>query len=134
MPSSKKSKSQDLDFQLNFYEGIVRENPVFAEALIALGEIYTKKGLYDKGLAVDKKLVLLRPENPVIHYNLACSFSLLGDVKNSFKAIRRAISLGYNDFNFMYKDPDLSNLRSNERFQEFMKKTGRVPAHSSDAR
>ena len=90
--------------------------------LIALGEIYTKKGLYEKGLKIDKKLSKLRPDNPVIHYNLACSLSLMGDIANSFKAIKRAISLGYNDFSFMHNDPDLSNLRRYERFWELMKK------------
>jgi tetratricopeptide (TPR) repeat protein len=122
MPAPKKTKGEDLDFQLSFYEGIVKGNPGFAEALIALGEIYTKKGLYEKGLAVDKKLITLRPDNPIVYYNLACSHSLLGDITNSFKALRRAIDLGYDDFAFMHNDPDLYNLRRDERFSELMRK------------
>ncbi|HAJ56404.1 MAG TPA: hypothetical protein DCL35_01395 [Candidatus Omnitrophica bacterium] len=134
MAAPKKPKSEDLDFQLSFYEGVVRENPSFAEALIALGEIYTKKGLYDKGLAVDKKLALLRPDNPVVHYNLACSLSLLGDTAGSFEAIRRAVDLGYDDFMFMHNDPDLLNLRADERFIEFIRKVKKARAYSSDAK
>ena len=122
MPTPKKSKTEDLDFQLNFYEGILKENPEFVEALIALGEIYTKKGLYEKGLTVDRKLARLRPDNPIVHYNLACSLSLSGNITSSFKAIKRAIDLGYDDFSFMDNDPDLSNLRSDERFAQFIDK------------
>lgn len=134
MAAPKKPKSEDLDFQIGFYEGVVRENPSFAEALIALGEVYTKKGLYDKGLAVDKKLASLRPDNPVVHYNLACSLSLLGDATGSFRAIRRAVDLGYDDFAFMQNDPDLANLRSDERFVEFIRKVKKTRTFSSDVK
>ena len=81
-----------------------------------------------KGLKVDKKLSKLRPQSPLIHYNLACSFSLVGDTLNSFKAIKRAILLGYDDFIFMDSDPDLSNLRRDERFTAFVKKMRKVPS------
>lgn len=134
MATPKKPKGEDLDFQMAFYEGIVRENPNFAEALIALGEIYTKKGRYEKGLAVDRKLAKLRPDNPIIHYNLACSLSLLGDITGSFQAIQRAIELGYSDFVFMDHDPDLSNLKRDQRFLELMRKAKKPPLHSQDAK
>ncbi|HQP92192.1 MAG TPA: hypothetical protein PLU24_05905 [Candidatus Omnitrophota bacterium] len=134
MPAPKKNKAEDHEFQISFYEGILKTNPNFVEALIALGEIYTKRGCYNKGLAIDKKLSRLRPDNPVIHYNLACSLSLLGDVTGSFKAIKRAIDLGYDDFPFMHNDPDLSNLRQDERFNELMKKIQRSGLHSQDAK
>ncbi|MFH0876990.1 MAG: hypothetical protein V1863_02025 [Candidatus Omnitrophota bacterium] len=121
MAQPKKAKAEDLDFQMAFYEAILKDNPDFVDALMALGEIYTKKGFYAKGLEVDKKLLRLRPENPIVHYNLACSLSLLGDVLSSFKAIKSAVSLGYDDFGFMERDPDLTNLRRSRRFEELMK-------------
>lgn len=134
MPIPRKQKDEDLDFQLVFYEGIVRENPDFAEVLIVLGEIYTKKGLYEKGLRVDKKLSKLRPDNPIVHYNLACSLSLLGDISGSFRALKHAIELGYDDFLFMRNDPDLSNLRCDERFSDLMKRVKKTPLPSQDAK
>lgn len=134
MPVSKQRKNEDLDFQMSFYEGILKQNPDFVEALIALGEIYTKKGLYEKGLKVDKKLIRLRPDNPIIHYNLACSLSLSGDLANSFKAIKRAIELGYDDFIFLSRDPDLENLRGDGRFMEFIRKFKASSLGVSDAK
>jgi tetratricopeptide (TPR) repeat protein len=117
----RKPKAEDLDFQMCFYEGIVKDNPDFAEALIALGEIYTKKGFYEKGLKIDKRLIKLRPDSSVAHYNLACSLSLMSDLTSSFKALKRAIELGYDDLIFMNGDPDLSNLRGDGRFKELIK-------------
>lgn len=120
MPAPKKRKAQDLDFQMAFYEETLKNNPNFVDCLIALGEIYTKKGLHKEGLKIDKRLACLRPENPIVHYNLACSHSLLGDVASSLEAMKRAITLGYDDFRFMGDDPDLANLRKDERFFQLM--------------
>ncbi len=53
MASSKKPLKEDLDFQIVFYEAILREIPNYVDVLIVLGEIYTKKGLHKKGLRVD---------------------------------------------------------------------------------
>ncbi len=121
MTAMRKPKAEDLDFQMSFYEGIVKDNPDFAEALIALGEIYTKKGLYEKGLKMDKRLIKLRPDSSIAHYNLACSLSLVSDLTSSFRALKRAIELGYDDLIFMNGDPDLSNLRGDTRFKELVK-------------
>lgn len=130
----KKKKAEDLDFQMVFYEAILKTNPDFADALMALGEIYTKKGLYEKGLRVDRRLSELRPQNPVVHYNLACSLSLLGDLTSSFEAIKRALKLGYDDFTYMDRDPDLENLRRDARFIHLMKKAkkGSMDAQNAD--
>ena len=134
MASPRKPKSEDLDFQMAFYEGIVRDNPHFIDALMALGEIYSKKGFYEKSLKVDQRLSKLRPENPIVQYNLACSFSLIGDITSSFKAIKRAVSLGYDDFQFMTNDPDLTNLRRDQRFVTFLEKLRKVALRTPDVK
>ena len=41
------------------------------------GNNLTLKGRYADGLQIDKRLVGLRPQDPLAHYNLACSFALL---------------------------------------------------------
>ena len=112
----------DVQFELRFYEGILKQCPDFIEVLIALGEIYTKIGLYEKGLAVDKKLAYLRPEDPVILYNLACSYSLLHRIDGAFRTIQLAVFWGYDNFAFMERDEDLHNLHQNPQFQEFLAK------------
>lgn len=134
MGAVKKQERCDDDFQMAFYEQLLRKRPKFVDVLIALGEIYTKKGLFEKGLLVDQKLSQLRPDNPIVHYNLACSLSLVGDVPNSFKAIKRAIRLGYDDFQYMVQDPDLSNLRQDERFGRFFRQLGKRTPPAKNAR
>lgn len=109
----------DSDFEIQFYEGILQRKNDFIQALIAIGDLYTKKGLYDQGLAVDQKLSRLRPDDPFIHYNLACSYSLLNKMDEALLTIQKAVALGYDNPKFLEKDPDLANLRQDKRFQRY---------------
>ncbi len=115
----RQSINNDIDFEIQFYEGILKKNPDFVEALNALGGLYTKKGLYEKGLRVDERLVQLKPEDPFGFYNLSCSYSLLNNVEQSFGSIKKAIDSGYCNFKYLEQDSDLLNLRRDSRFQQY---------------
>lgn len=114
---------EDLDFEISFYEKLLKEHPDFVDALIALGDAYTKRGRYKEGLKIDKRLVKLKPDDPIVHYNLACSYSLLKESNLCLKTLEKAIRLGYRDFAFMEKDPDLVFIRGDPRYKELLSKT-----------
>ena len=122
---------EDLDFQIGFYEGLLQKKPDFAQALVVLGEIYTRKGFIEKGLEADRKLVGLRPDDPVAHYNLACDYSLLKMPEQSLQALQASLHLGYRDFSWLEKDEDLNFVRQDERFHKlvsrYTKNTTRLP-------
>ncbi len=114
-----KDMTDDSDFEIHFCEGLLEKNPSFIEALTLLGELYTKKGWYEKGLDVDIKLSHLKPDDAVVFYNLACSYSLLKDIDQSFTSLKKAVELGYDELAYMLEDKDLKNLREDKRFQEY---------------
>jgi len=116
---SKKNKSH-LDFEIDFFERLITEKPDFIDALIPLAEAYTKAGRHKEGLSIDRRLSKLKANDAIVHYNLACSYSLLEDVDKAFTALKKAISLGYNDFKYMNTDPDLSILREDDRYQKII--------------
>ncbi|HOX54103.1 MAG: hypothetical protein PHI86_05300 [Candidatus Omnitrophica bacterium] len=118
----KKKEIDNLDFEIEFYEKVLGQSPNFKQALIALGDAYTRKGHYHKGLKVDKKLIKLKPNDPIVFYNLSCSYSLLEMKDLAFGALFRAIDLGYDDFEHLKKDPDLTNLRQDSRYLELISK------------
>ena len=95
-------------FEIRFYEQLVSKEPNFIEALSCLGDAYTKGGLFREGLEVDLRLTKLKPNDPIIYYNLACSYSLLGEVDGAFESLKKAILLGYDDFSYLFKDRDFS--------------------------
>ena len=117
---SKDLNKEDIEFEITFYNGLIAKNPDFAEALIALGELYTNAGMYKEGLAVDEKLVQIKPDDPIVLYNLGCSYSLLGHIDKAYRSVKKAINCGYCDFKHLQQDDDLSNLREDRRFQRYL--------------
>ena len=111
---------ENLDFEISFYENLLKEKPNFVDALIALGDAYTKRGRYKEGLKVDQRLVKLKPDDPLVHYNLACSYSLLKKSNLCLEALKKAIRLGYQDFAFMEEDPDLEFIRRDPRYRKLL--------------
>lgn len=112
---------EGLNFnEISFYEKLIKEKPDFIEALIALGDAYTEEGRHEEGLRVDQELVKLKPIDPVVYYNLACSYSVLKVVGLSLKALRTAIVLGYHDFSYMNNDPDLDFVRRDPRYKKLI--------------
>lgn len=110
-----------LNFEIRFYEKLVKGKRDFVDALIPLAEAYTKKGLYEKGLKIDRRLSRLLKDDDIVHYNLACSLALLGQEKQALTALKRAVRLGYDDFRHMKRDPDLKPLHQNPEFLKLLK-------------
>ena len=53
------------------------------------------------------------PRDYLMHYNLACALSLLGqDLDDASLHLQRAVHLGYRNLDTLQTDPDLTNLRS----------------------
>lgn len=108
---------RELDVKISFLEGVVRRDPRFVEALQILGDHYTQRGNFDRSLTVDQKLSRLEPRNPLVFYNLACSYSLNGEVNRAATALKKALALGYRDFKWLAKDPDLRQLRKHPLYR-----------------
>jgi tetratricopeptide (TPR) repeat protein len=113
---------EDLDFEISFYEDLVKEKPDFVDALVLLADAYTKKGINDKALEIDLRLSSLCPGDPTIHYNLACDYSVLRNADKCLETLEKAIKLGYRDFKYMEKDPDLAYVRQDVRYKELLLK------------
>lgn len=108
---------RELDTRISFLEGIVRRDPKYVEALEILGDHYTQRGRHEQSLRVDQQLSLLEPGNPLVFYNLACSHSLNGEFDMAAASLERAISLGYRDFKWLARDPDLQRLRKHPLYR-----------------
>ena len=112
------AEQRELDVQIGFIEGVVRRDPGYVDALQILGDTYTKRGRFNEGLQVDERLAKLDPHNALVFYNLACSYSLTDQVAHAVAALKQAFKLGYRDFNWLTKDPDLRKLRKHPSYQD----------------
>jgi tetratricopeptide (TPR) repeat protein len=110
-----------LDFEVEFFGRILERRPDYVDVLRVQGNNLTLKGRYAEGLQIDKRLVALRPSDPLAHYNLACSYALLRKSELALKTLRRAIELGYRDFRYMREDRDLDSIRHDPRFRQLIR-------------
>lgn len=117
-----RQKQRDLDIEIGFIEGVVKRDPRYVDALQILGDDYTRRGRFSEGLKIDEKLAQLRPEDSLVLYNLACSYSLTGRVHEALVALEEALSLGYCDFKWLAEDPDLRNVRRHPLYQKIRAK------------
>jgi hypothetical protein len=107
-------------FEVGLYDAALAGNPADIELLATLADIYAKRGLHEKGLEIDLKLVQIRPKEAVFHYKLACSHSLLGHIDPAFQALTQALQLGYNKIDHLRQNPDLDNLKKDSRYREIL--------------
>ncbi len=117
-------KLEQRDFDVDFYERILQRQPNDVRLLRLLGELYARRGQYDRAVVIDQKLAGLLPDDGVVHYNLACSLAMRGSVQDAVSTLGRAIELGYNDFGHLEVDPDLVNVRRLPQYQALMRQYG----------
>src|SRR5678816_313040 len=117
-----RQEKRDLDIEIGFLEGVVQRDPAYVDALQLLGDDYTKRGKYLSGLNIDQKLSGLRPRDPLVFYNLACSLCLTRNFEEAANALEQAINLGYRDFKWLAEDPDLHELRKQSVYRRIRAK------------
>jgi tetratricopeptide (TPR) repeat protein len=122
---------RDLDLEIKFLEGIARRDPCYVDLLKILGDDYTRRGRHEEGLRIDERLARICPEDAIVHYNLACSYSLTNQLEQAVSALETAISLGYRNLDHMAKDPDLENLRKHSAYKKLRAKMRRKNVQAS---
>ncbi len=122
MPETPKRSLDEIseDFQIFVHQEVLGCSPDDEEALSYLAQAYTRLGKFEEGLGLDRRLAVLKPEDPIIRYNLTCSLSLTFHANDALEQLREAIRLGYDDFDHMEKDPDLVFLRKQPEYRELL--------------
>jgi hypothetical protein len=122
---------RSLDVEIGFLQGLVGRDPEWVEALKLLGDDCTRRGHIREGLQVDERLARLCPGDPDVFYNLACSYARAEEYEQAFASLARAVKLGYDDFRWLAKDPDMANLRKHPLYKSFQGRLGE-PGDSGD--
>lgn len=108
------------EFLVGFLNSELDRHPNNHAALAELATIFTKAGRFKEGLDADRRLAELCPSNPVVRYNLACSYALVEKTNEALTELEKAIELGYNNKEAMLKDKDLLVLHKNPNFQKLL--------------
>jgi tetratricopeptide (TPR) repeat protein len=98
------------------------EHADHAGALVELGAALSGLGRHAEALDVDRRAAELQPDNPLVQYNLACSLALSGQPAEAVEALERAERCGYDDWEYLARDPDLRSLRRDGRFRALLRR------------
>ena len=63
---------------------------------------------------------VVRQLNAPYYYDLACCYAVSKQKKQALKALEQAVALGYNDYNNMLYDKDLTSLRKDKTYQALL--------------
>lgn len=116
--------TSQLDFDISFYDAILERAPNYLDVLRCQGGLLARKGLHERSLVLDRRLVTLVPDDEVARYNLACNLAISGRVGESLAQLRKALELGYRDFRYLTMDSDLDALRATDEYDELARKYG----------
>jgi TolB-like protein/Tfp pilus assembly protein PilF len=81
-----------------------------AAFLARLGDLQKSVEYADRSLAID-------PEDPMLLYNVSCTYVALGRFDDAMKCLERAVDKGFGHKEWIDHDPDLDPLRDNARFK-----------------
>jgi TolB-like protein/tetratricopeptide (TPR) repeat protein len=79
-------------------------------------------GRLDDARRFRARALALRPDDPMTHYNSACSAMLAGDHDVALALLERATELGYSDAKWIANDTDFVPLRDDPRFKALLAK------------
>ncbi len=114
-------------FEVNSYEELesrslarLESTPTDGRSWYELGWAYS--GLQDIGAAsaAFERQYELSYQPTIASYNLACCYSMLGDIDAALSWIQRSVSSGYDNYDGIERDGDLRNLHGDARFQAWM--------------
>ena len=110
-------QQKNWDEAIKNYLKALNHNREFEETYVNLSTAYLKAEKYEEALDTLNSLENINPSAPLLHYNLACYYSLTEKTPASLSALKKAVELGYKNYSEIQTDPDLENLRNNAEFK-----------------
>lgn len=111
-----------LSFELGMYELGRELYPKSHRVMDGLVTTYAAAGRHEDAVGLAAELVKADAFNPRYHYNYACSLCCAGRCEEAIQMLKKAVDLGFSDFDFLTRDPDLEPLRDCPEFREYQKR------------
>jgi len=92
-------------------------NPDDARACNLGGGIHAKLGETDTAVEYAERSLAIDPDDPMLLYNVACTYTNLGKIEDGLSTLERAVDKGFGHKEWIEHDSDLDPLRETARFK-----------------
>jgi Flp pilus assembly protein TadD len=100
-----------------------QRNPDNVHVWLALGWCHKRCGRIDLAIESLEEALAVEPNDPLIHYNLACYWALVGKKRQALSYLARAFDLKDDYRGLVVGEPDFDPIRSDPAFQALVKVT-----------
>ncbi|WP_243304726.1 protein kinase domain-containing protein [Geothrix oryzisoli] len=104
------------------FEAHLREVPEDARARGLVASYYAEMGRSEEAKREATLAMTLRPNEPLILYNAACTFCKMLQKPEALDALAKAWRVGYRDSDWAWRDPDLALLHDEPEFEKLFPK------------
>jgi non-specific serine/threonine protein kinase len=107
-----------LQRAIQIMENQIARVPEDARARSLLSNYYSQIGRREDAIREMQFAVALRPTDPTMHYNTACTYCALGMKAEAIESLKQAWKFGYRDSVWVRRDPDLTSLHGDPDFEK----------------
>jgi TolB-like protein/tetratricopeptide (TPR) repeat protein len=101
---------------------------------LQLGTVQAARlGLRDNARELAKRALQARPDAFSTFYNVACAYSVLGDVDDAIAMLDQAVQHGRGNLEWIERDPDFDPLRADPRFNAIVNRLRSLSAGATSA-
>ena len=87
---------------------------------VALAWCLKRTGMLEQAIETLEDAVEVEPGKAILHYNLACYWSLAQNCRMAFRHLSLALDIDGNLYDFVDEEPDFEPLRRDPRFREIL--------------
>lgn len=98
-------------------------NPDNVGTWLALGWCYKRTGKLDRAIESLEEALAVEPNDALVHYNLACYWSLVQNKRQALSYLSRALDLEDNYRNLISAESDFDSIRNDPAFRALVRVT-----------
>jgi tetratricopeptide (TPR) repeat protein len=95
-------------------------NPEDTRALILAATVNANLGRQERAVGFAERAIAVDRDDPMLLYNVACTFAVLGKGDEALDALEHAVEKGWGDRAWIEHDSDLESIRESPRYKSLM--------------
>lgn len=104
-----------------YYDHYLEQNPDDGRARIFYAQLLHLAGKNEDAKRETKMALELSPNDNVMLYNAACVYSRMNEKELAIDTLKNIVASGFEHYDWIKRDPDLENIRSEKDYIELMK-------------